>query len=355
MAIHLIIALLWSGAMLAWFLIIRDRFQALEPPTSRSKSGDVFPPVSIIVPARNEEANIEACLRGLLLQAYPRERLRILVVDDHSEDETATIVRRLAEENSNLRLIEAPALPVGWRGKQHACWYGAQQVQADWLCFIDADTQASPDLLKITTKEAETHQLDLLSLHPEQEMRGFWERLLMPVPFMTLMLLLDARRINNRDNSAAMANGQFILIRSEVYFNVDGHQGIRSAVLEDVELAKRVKQSGFNISIRDGAGLIRTRMYRDLKTLWNALARNGSELFGSTLTTLAVINAFFASVFPLGFPIWLAYKLLQDFSWIDAGALGASLFGTLIWYLAHWTAFKELRVPLRYLLLLPVS
>jgi hypothetical protein len=96
-------------------------------------------------------------------------------------------------------------------------------------------------------------------------------------------------------------------------------------------------------------------MYRDLKTLWNALARNGSELFGSTLTTLAVINAFFASVFPLGFPIWLAYKLLQDSSWIDAGALGASLFGTLIWYLAHWTAFKELRVPLRYLLLLPVS
>jgi chlorobactene glucosyltransferase len=353
--IHLVIAMLWFGAMTAWFWIIRDRFRALKPPTAPSEALDVIPFVTVIVPARNEAPNIESCLHGLLLQEYPHDRLKILVVNDHSEDETATIANRLARKHSNLDLIEAPTLPEGWQGKQHACWHGAQNAQGDWLCFIDADTQHSPKLLGTALADAEANELDLLSLHPEQEMKSFCEKLLMPVPFISLMLILDARRINDPNSQAAMANGQFILIRTEVYLAVGGHRTIRQAVLEDVELGKLVKRNGWNITIRDGSGLILTRMYRNLATLWNALARNGSELFGPTLTAFAVLNAFFAAFFPLGYPAWLALVLSQDFSWIGGAAFVASTLGTLTWYTTHALAFQKLDVPLLYLLLLPAS
>jgi cellulose synthase/poly-beta-1,6-N-acetylglucosamine synthase-like glycosyltransferase len=186
-------------------------------------------------------------------------------------------------------------------------------------------------------------------------MISFWEKLLMPVPFMSLMLILDARRISDPGNQAAMANGQFILLRREVYEDVDGHRSIRRAVLEDVELAKRVKQRGWRIGLRAGAGLIRTRMYRDLRTLWNALARNGSELFGPALTAVAILNAFFVAVFPLGFPLWLIFRVTHSFTWIEAGAFTAALLGTSVWYCTHRMAFRELGVPLRYLILLPIS
>jgi chlorobactene glucosyltransferase len=355
MIIHLAVALLWLGAVTGWSLIIRDRFRSLKPPALISEALDDYPRVTIIVPARNEESNIEVCLNGLLSQDYPQEKLFIIVVNDHSEDETAAVARRLSGSHNRFKVIDAPTLPEGWRGKQHACWYGAQQAEGEWLCFIDADTRHSRDLLTTTITDAEFNKLDLLSLHPEQEMQGFWERLLMPVPFMSLMLLLDAHQINDPNSQAAMANGQFILIRSEVYFAVEGHNRIRTAVLEDVELGKLVKRSGWKIAIRSGTELIRTRMYSDLSTLWEALARNGSELFGPALTAFAVLNAFFAAIFPLGYPLWLSARITNNFSWTGASAFAAATIGTLQWYATHMIAFQELNVPRRYLLLLPLS
>lgn len=355
MITHLTIALLWFGASSLWFYILWERFGALKPPEPPSNPFGDHPHVTVIIPARNEAVNIEACLRGLLRQHYPRQLLDTLVVNDSSEDETAEIASRLAQDHAELQLLQAPPLPEGWRGKQHACWTGAQAAEGEWLCFLDADTRHSPELLLTVIADVQSNQVDLLSLHPEQEMRGFWERLLMPVPFMTLMLLLDARRINDPDSPAALANGQFILIRREVYFAVDGHRRIRSALLEDVELGKLVKSSGWNIALRSGKGLIRTRMYRDLPTLWNALARNGSELFGPVLTAFAVLNAFFAAVFPLAFPIWLVSNFESRASLLPFAVLCTAVLGSINWYAAHMKAFQELNIPLRYLFLLPIS
>ncbi|MGD8634233.1 MAG: glycosyltransferase [Anaerolineales bacterium] len=355
MAIYLVLALLWMIAMIALFFLFRDRFRSLGELTKVPAPGGDPPEVTIIIPARNEEHNIDACLQGLLHQDYPPELLRILVVDDQSEDHTAAIVERMAKTHPQLRLLSAPPLPEGWHGKQHACWHGAQAAQGEWLCFVDADTKHSPELISAAIIKARDSQLDLLSLHPYQEMKSFWERLLMPVPLMSLMLLLDARRINDSSTEAAIANGQFILIRRQVYFAVDGHKKVRSTLLDDVELSRLVKRNGYRIAILGGDGLIRTRMYRDLPTLWGALARNGSELFGPVITSFAVLNAFFGAVFPLGYPLWLAALLENGGNWLSAAALIAALIGTTAWYATHAMAFRIFAVPPGYLCLLPIS
>ena len=355
MIIELVIALLWMVATISLLLIFRDRFRALGALTPGAIREAKPPTLSIIVPARNEEANITNCLEGLLHQDYPREHLQIIVVDDHSDDRTATAVQVLAREHPHLTLLIAPALPDGWRGKQNACWVAAQQTQADWLLFLDADTTLAPGLISAAISEARSRQLDMLSLHPDQEMRGFWERLLMPTPLLTLMLLMDARRINDPAKKNAMANGQFILIRSEAYFSMGGHRRVRAAVLEDVALAGAVKRNGYRIAIRGGGDLIRTRMYQDLPTLWAALARNGSELFGPLLTSFAVLNAFFSALFPVAFPLWLAAGLIQESTPTRAAAFIASTIGMLTWYAMNSIVLRKYDVPLKYLLLLPLS
>lgn len=355
MTVQLGIALLWMTAMVALFFLFRDRFRSLGILIPTSEPIQDAPEVTVIIPARNEENNIGTCLQGLLQQNHPQERLRILVVDDQSEDRTAAIVEQIAESHPRVELLSAPPLPEGWQGKQNACWHGAQYAQGKWLCFIDADTKHSPELISSAIVAARDDRLDLLSLHPYQEMQSFWERLLMPVPFLTLMLLLDARQINDPSSKAALANGQFILVRREVYFAVNGHEKIRTAVLDDVQLARLVKRSGYRIAIHGGEGLIRTRMYRDLPTLWRALARNGSELFGTLLTSFAVLNAFFGAIFPLGYPILLASRLGDGGSWLAVASLSASLIGTATWYATHAMAFRIFGVPLSYLTLLPIS
>lgn len=355
MTIHLILSMLWMLIGIAFFRLIRNRYRSLGSLKATSNRSGRLPCITVIVPARNEELNIEACVQGLLAQEYPSSLLKIFVVDDHSVDQTAAIVQGLSRANPQIDLLRAPPLPIGWHGKQHACWYAAVQADSDWLCFIDADTRQAPGLLQAAVNSALESKLDLLSLHPRQEMKTFWERLLMPIPLITLMILMDARRINDPTHSSALTNGQFILLRADVYRAVDGHRSVREAVLDDVELGKRVKQNGYRIAIRGGGDFIRNRMYRDLTTLWNGLARNGSELFGPKLTAIAVFNAFFVAIMPWLYPLWLFTQMGERGSIVTLAALLAALTGSVGWYGFHVLALNIHAVPLYYLPLIPVS
>ena len=142
----LVISSLFLAAVV-WLIAraVRQNGVLVRVAASPAPAGAILPSVTVVVPARNEAGNIGACLRSLLAQQYPTERLRIVVVDDDSEDDTAAIVAALAAD-SRITLLSAPALPSGWKGKAHACWYATQAVPADteWLCFLDADMRAHP-------------------------------------------------------------------------------------------------------------------------------------------------------------------------------------------------------------------
>jgi chlorobactene glucosyltransferase len=206
----------------------RRVFPQLEP-TSVLMTEDV-PHVTVVVPVRNEGANIASCLQSLLSQRYPVSRFDLIVVDDESTDDTASIVQSLAENNAQLTLLRSPALPRGATGKSHACWIGARAVsaQSQWLCFVDADVRAEPLLLASAVRAAANEGLDLLSLAPRHELRSFAERLVLPCGLFTLAFTQDLRQRQARGSHETTTSGPFMLIRRKSYDAVSGHAAVRS-------------------------------------------------------------------------------------------------------------------------------
>lgn len=236
-----------------------------------TRAGDL-PKVSVIVPARNEEASIGRCLQSLCKQDGSFE---VVMVDDHSTDQTVERAGRY----TNARIIGADPLSAGWTGKCNACWSGARRARGEWLLFTDADTVHSTGSITQAVQEAEATGSALLSYSPEQEVRGFWERTVMPLVFSDLARTYSPKDICDPASLAAAANGQFLLVSREAYDAVGGHAAVSGEILEDVALAKLVKQSGRRIRFRLGTGIVQTRMYRGLGQMAEGWTKNLALLF----------------------------------------------------------------------------
>ncbi len=216
---------------------------------------------------------------------------------------------------------------------------------------------ASPDLLLSVVRFAEAENLDLLTLFPFQEMLGFWERFLMPIAFLSLLFLMDPKRINDPQTKDAMAIGHFILVKRAAYDTTGGHQRIRSELLDDVALARCFKGEGFRIHLGSGKKLVRTRMYSDLKALWQGLTRGATELAGGVfVTTLTVFSSLLIGWLPVLLPCWVSQMNMELNALSLRGlAIGVTSLGSLIWLGAHAVMLRAHRVPLGYVILFPLS
>ncbi len=355
---ELLFSFLWL-AIISWLILRAVRQRGLLPRlvSASPPSDERAPQIAVIVPARDEEANIGPCLQSLLRQDFPASRLSILVVDDHSTDATAAIVRNFAARHTQIAFIESPPLPPRWVGKSHACWIGARTVapETEWLCFIDADVRTEPGALSSAMRAALLDRLDLLSLAPRQELRTFAERLILPCGLILLSCLPDLRQAQARSGPDVTATGQFMLVRRDAYEAVGGHAAVCSAICEDLEFARRLKQSGRSVLLMGGEGLLSTRMYTGWRTLWPGLAKNLVDTLGGPVATLslalaAVTLAWAALVVPL-----------VDLAGWWRGADGA--FSALILALAASTAAAGLhiaatfyfRIPFWYGLIFPLG
>jgi glycosyltransferase involved in cell wall biosynthesis len=251
------------------------------------------PTVSVIVPARNEEACLGACLQSLLAQnGVP---LEIIVVDDHSTDRTREIASSFLSlpaqtlpGQTQVRVIEASPLPAGWTGKNNAVTAGSRAARGEWLLFTDADTIHLLGSLSRSLEEAKHQGADLLSYSPEQIVKSFWEKAVMPVIFAELAASYRPSQVSDPNSVAAAANGQYILITREAYDAVGGHAAVAGSLLEDVALARAVKRSGRKIFFRYGGDAVRTRMYRSFAQLREGWTKNLALLFPSPLRLAAL-------------------------------------------------------------------
>jgi glycosyltransferase involved in cell wall biosynthesis len=241
--------------------------------------------VSAIVPARNEAAVIAACLQSLAVQ---REIGEILVVNDQSTDATAAIVTREMQNIPKLRLLETCELPTGWVGKNNAVWLGAREARGEWLLFTDADAIHNADTAAQALAIAAREHAVLVSFSPEQIMERWYEQALIPFVYTRLAAKFPFAHVNDPGNSAAAANGQFLLIRNDVYRAAGGHAQVASDVLEDVALAKNVKNAGHKIWFGSGKGIVRVRMYRSFGAIWEGWKKNLYLLMGGTNQAVAV-------------------------------------------------------------------
>ena len=232
------------------------------------------PRVSVVIPARNESRNIERCVRSVLGAAYPD--FEVIVVDDHSTDGTGDIARRISRDDSRLHVVDAPALPDGWFGKQWACATGARESTGDLLLFTDADTKHSPDLLPRAVNAMRSRGAELFSVAGNQEMHSFWERIIQPQMFALLSIRYGgSEHVSNTKRPVdAIANGQFILVRRDSYDAMGGHAAVRDRVAEDMALAQTFVAARRRIALFVANDQLSTHMYSSLSELIAGWGKN---------------------------------------------------------------------------------
>lgn len=244
----------------------------------------------MIIPARNEEASLGACLQSLVEQSGVV--FEIIVVDDNSSDHT----REIAQSFAGVRIVTPPELPPGWTGKNNALVAGANCARGAWLLFTDADTMHLPGSLAHSVEEATRRGAALLSYSPQQEVRGFWERASMPVIFAELARTYPPSQVSDPNSNVAAANGQYVLISREAYNAVGGHAAVATSLLEDVALARAVKSTGRRIYFRYGGDAVRTRMYRSFAQLREGWTKNLGLLFPEPLRLAGIRSAEFTLI-----------------------------------------------------------
>jgi cellulose synthase/poly-beta-1,6-N-acetylglucosamine synthase-like glycosyltransferase len=292
--------------------------------------------VTVLLPVRDEEQNVEACLDGLLAQtASPVVR----VIDDASTDATASLVRRRAAGEPRLALLSAGPLAAGWPGKLHALWAGSQPphaVDTPWLLLTDADTRHEPELLARALAAAAERRLDGVSAAGWQEARGLGENLLVPPVFALLDAVLGDWQAAADSAGPPVANGQFLLLRREAWGAAGGFPSVRSAPIDDVAIARRLREHGGRTGFFRAPDLLRVRMYRGWTEASRGWRRNLGALFAwAPSLSLA---AFAALLLP---PLALLSALLTG-RWVEAALLwsaGASASALLRSGSGHGTAW----------------
>jgi glycosyltransferase involved in cell wall biosynthesis len=302
-----------------------------------------MPQISAIIPARNEQENIEAAVSSLAPQ---NQIVEIIVVDDQSTDRTPEILSLLASAIPKLKILRSGGLPVGWTGKNHALWLGAQAAKSDWLLFTDADTVHLPGSASRALNDARIHDAALVSYSPEQRTETILEQALIPFIYCRLARRFNFDRICNPSLPDAAANGQFILIRRDAYEKSGGHQAVSAFVLEDVALARRIKQAGFRIYFASGAGIARTRMYRNFSALCEGWTKNLYPLMGATPASALREIAF---TFPWLFLVLLLFGIFAHGR--SANLLFAlAAIALILRHLWYARELKPNRYPLRFII-----
>jgi chlorobactene glucosyltransferase len=247
--------------------------RALRKPDRNSKIPKPAPLVSVLIPARNEEENIETCLKSLQKQDY--SNFEILVLDDNSTDRTAELVERMAAKDGRIKMIRGEPLPEGWAGKPFACYQLAEKARGSWFLFVDADTTHAPHMLRSTLALALELKPSLLSGFPRQLAESLPEKIGMPVLYFVIMSWMPLWWLQrSKEPRPSLTIGQFILFPREEYWRIGGHMAVKDKILEDVWLGvETVRHGGRHVAI-DLSSMVSTRMYQGMWEMWEGLVRS---------------------------------------------------------------------------------
>lgn len=322
-----------AAQWLARLIMLKVEFNRRKVLSSESYPGqpDTLPSLSMLVAAKDEEDNIESCIRSLLMQDYPN--LEVIAIDDRSSDQTPKILKRLADEsNGRLKVISILELEDGWFGKNNAMREGIAASQGDWICLTDADCRMTSErALTVAMQEALNHDADFLTLTPVLDMTTLWEKVTQPACAQTFLLWFQPRRVNNRRRTTAYANGAFMLMSRNCYEKSGGHDRVRTEVNEDIQMARNVKLAGLKLRMVENDDLYRTRMYGSAAESFRGWSRIlfGGLKSGKKLLISLMGNLLF-TLFP---PVMLAMSLL---GWAQASPAHSTMWplSTAVWLAA---------------------
>lgn len=263
---------------------------AFVPPSETTSNPPRDELVSVCIPARNEEENIEACIRSVLSNDHPIE---VLVYDDESDDRTSEILSKLCEEDERVRCVETVRMPAGWSGKQHACDRMGRAALGRWVLFTDADVRFQSDAVAHAVNFAKESDAALVSTFPRQVCGSLGELLQVPMMFFILLAYLPMRMMRTTDQPSASAGcGQFLLADRLSYLRTGGHAAFRASMHDGVKMPRSFRSIGLKTDLFDGTNLVSVRMYKGFSESWRGFAKNAYEGLGSVslLSFLTVMH-----------------------------------------------------------------
>ena len=289
-----------------WTLRLRDALKSLHwvPVLDPNKNLPLLadpPLISVIVPAHNEQSTIRECLKSVLKQDYPR--FELILVDDRSEDLTASIAKSLPAKQKNFRIISVGELPPGWTGKCHALDVGVGYASGEWLAFLDADSRLHKSALRLCYYEAVRRSANMVTLSPRFILKTFWEKALQPVFAAMTCILYPLGRVNDPASPVASANGMFYMISRPAYEKIGGHREVRDLAVEDIGIGKRIKAAGLGLLFANGKNVLQTRMYTTFREIVRGWTRILSASMNYELPT--VLRYLWAHIL-VSFPVMAA-------------------------------------------------
>lgn len=337
------------GVAVAWAFLIRSMSESFRktPLLDRFDAKDhQRPRVSVILPARNEEEFIGKCLDSLISQDY--ENYEIIAIDDSSEDRTGSIISEYAKKSEKVVHVRAAPKPEGWMGKNWACIEGYKKATGDLLLFTDSDTRHSKNVISLAVSHLLSLELDALTVIPKMNCLDSWTKITLPVLSTFLHTRFSALRVNDPAKKTGYFFGSFFILGRKIYERVGTHEGVRTEIIEDGALGKKVKESGAKMRMVRGDHLVEAVWARNWPTLWHALKRLMIPLY--LQSGRAAVGVFFAVLFLLFMPyVFLAYSALMLFqSGSFAAVFASSAVSSTLLYSAGIYDARALRIPLRY-------
>ena len=258
-----------------------------------------------MIPARNEERNLEQALESVLALDYPD--LEIIVVNDRSTDRTGAILEKMAEQDSRLTVVTIESLPAGWIGKPYALHKGAQQARGEFILFTDADIMFHPSALRKALAHVQAHQLDHVTVIPQGTMPGVFLKTLSATFGIFMFILFQPWKARNPRSRCYMGVGAFNLIRTPAYRAMGGHQPVALRPDDDLKFGKLVKEQGYRQDVLNGWGMIEVEWYRSVGELIDGLMKNmfaGME-YRISWVMAATLAALLMHIWPW-FGMWVA-------------------------------------------------
>ncbi|HBT85567.1 MAG TPA: glycosyl transferase [Porphyromonadaceae bacterium] len=264
-------------------------------------ASEVLHSLSVLIPARDEEKNIGQLLSDLV--KIPDHISEIIVYDDQSADNTASVVKEFAARDGRIKLISGKELPDDWYGKNHACYQLSQETESDYILFLDADVRISGEVVGHAVKYMEKRRCSMMSIFPTQEMKSFGEKITVPNMQIILVTLLSLPLVRlSGFPSLAAANGQFMMFRHDTYKELDPHSKFRKSRAEDIEISRYMKRQRKKVSCLTGIKGVRCRMYHSAKDAVDGFSRNVTFFFGNSM----IAAILYWLVTTLGFIVFLA-------------------------------------------------
>lgn len=326
--------------------------RSLKKAKSSSELPIPAPLISVLIPARNEEANIEACLDSLRKQDYPN--FEIVVLDDSSTDRTAEIVARIAAEEPRVKLLRGQPLPQGWAGKPFACHQLAQEARGSWLLFTDADTVHAPSVLRTVLGVALASNAALISGFPYQRTNSIWQKMAIPILFYFMLLCWLPFWWMQRSGRTlpSVAIGQFLFFSAKEYRAIGGHEAVKSRILEDVWLGMEMARHHYKQLTLDLSKMVSCQMYSEFGTMWDGISRWLYMAVSASMLAFFMMMATVLLLFLAPF-LWLIYGLLlaqPAFAWQVLVMLQVAIV-----FLARFLAGRRFSQPKTSIILHPVG